>query len=163
MQVKAFRVDPEAKLPSRAHDDDACFDLFLTEDAILSATPRAFHTGIKLIIPRGYKVIFKEKSGKALKGVQIHGGVIDSGYTGELMVIASCHPGFYEKPPESSGYSNPIALSLPGPFLKKGEAICQFSIEEVLPADVVEIDETEFLEAEQMKVRKSSGFGSTGR
>lgn len=152
MLVRAFRCDPEAKLPSRAHDDDACFDLFLIEDAQISSTPKAFHTGIKLITPRGYKVIFKEKSGKALKGLQVHGGVIDSGYTGELMVIASRHA----QDPFFPVTSSPLVL-------KKGEAICQFSVEEVLPADIVEIDETQFLEAEQMKTRKAGGFGSTGR
>jgi deoxyuridine 5'-triphosphate nucleotidohydrolase len=145
MQIHVFRTHPDAKMPSRAHDDDACFDLFLLADANVWAIPQAFGTGIKLIIPRGYKVIFKEKSGKSLKGVEIHGGVIDAGYTGELRVIASCNP------------------SKEQILLKKGEAICQFSIEEVLPADVIEIDEAQFLEEEQLKTRKTGGFGSTGR
>lgn len=47
-----------------------------------------FSTGIKLNIPTGYAIIFKDRSGNAgRKGLHVLGGVIDSSYTGELLVV----------------------------------------------------------------------------
>jgi len=48
----------------------------------------AVSIGICIEIPEGYVGIICEKSGLALnKGVQVMGGIIDSGYRGEIKVI----------------------------------------------------------------------------
>ena len=156
MQIKVLRTSPTAKLPSKAHDSDTGYDLFLSEDVTLGLTPIACPTGIKLIIPKGYWVRFMEKSGKALKGIQIHGGVIDEGFTGSLKVIA-CLGLPLEVDKEAKTILNPV-LSL-----KAGEAICQFSVERLEVVDLIEIDESTFEVEEQAKTRKAGGFGSTGR
>ena len=142
MQLKVFRTHPDAKLPSKAYEDDTGFDLFVAEDAEITVTPKAFSTGVKLIIPKGYWVKFREKSGKALQGICVHAGVVDNNYTGELKVIATAVE----------------PLTLP-----KGSAICQFSLEQLLPAEIIEIDEKTFKADEKVKSRKEAGFGSTGR
>ena len=137
--LRVFRASPTAKLPSKARPTDTGFDLYVDRGDVVTEIPKAFSTGIKLLIPPGFWVKFMEKSGKALKGLQIHGGVIDNEYTGELKVIASS--------------STPM----------HGDAICQFSLEALVVMPVEEIDEAEFLAGQELSTRKADGFGSTGR
>ena len=80
---------PEAVMPKRAISGDAGLDLFVCEktalepDVLISA-----HTGIKIEFPAGYAAIIKEKSGLALKEIEIKAGVIDHEYRGEIVVLA---------------------------------------------------------------------------
>ena len=70
------------------HENDAGFDIESIEDVIVSAkdfTPK-IHTGVHVDIPAGYFGLVKERSGMASKGIFVMGGVIDSGYHGEIMV-----------------------------------------------------------------------------
>ena len=143
MQLKVFRCSPTAKLPSKAHPTDTCYDLYVDRDYRIGVPPQACSTGIRIIIPEGYWVKFAEKSGKALKGLSISGGIIDSAYSGELLVIASCTQEWMHVP--------------------AGTAICQFSIEKLIPSELVEITEGEYEAAKQLKDRQDAGFGSTGR
>lgn len=43
--------------------------------------------GVSIGYPEGYGGFFKERSGKALEGIEVKGGVIDEQYTGEHFVI----------------------------------------------------------------------------
>ena len=143
--IGAFKLSPDAKLPSKAYVGvfaDAAFDLFSCEDCFIDSNQRTVSTGIALIIPRGYWVKFQEKSGKALKGLEIHGGIIDQAYTGELKVICSSKRGFK---------------------LSAGEAVCQFTLEKLNHASVAELTEEEFKASCTLRTRGSNGFGSTGR
>jgi dUTP pyrophosphatase len=140
--LRVFRSAPTAKLPSKANFTDTGYDLFVNQECLVTEAPHAYPTGIKLLIPPGYWVKFLEKSGKALKGLKIHGGVIDNEYTGELKVIASAYPPLH---------------------LQAGEAICQFSLEQLTLMPLTEISEEEFLEGQEKSQRKDAGFGSTGR
>ncbi|MHB1546260.1 MAG: dUTP diphosphatase [bacterium] len=80
---------PKAVMPKRAITGDAGLDLFVCEetelppDILISA-----HTGIKIEFPAGYAAIIKEKSGLALKEIEIKAGVIDHEYRGEVIVLA---------------------------------------------------------------------------
>lgn len=146
----AFKISKTAKIPTKAHTgpfSDAAYDLYCDSGAwLVGPSPQAVSTGIKLIIPDGYWVKFHEKSGKALKGLQIHGGVIDSGYTGELKVIISSHD------------------KINGLVLNSGDAICQFTVEKLVESEVVDIVSKELFDSEcEFRVRKDSGFGSTGQ
>lgn len=141
-EIRAFLSSPTAKLPSKAHPTDTGYDLFVDHECLVTEVPHAYPTGIKLLIPPGYWVKFLEKSGKALKGLSIHGGVIDTSYCGELKVIATAYP--------------PLRLLA-------GEAICQFSLEKLNSAYLTEISEEEFLKGLALSERKDAGFGSTGR
>ena len=141
-ELRVFRSTPTAKLPSKANQTDTGYDLFVDRECLITETPHAYPTGIKLLIPAGYWVKFLEKSGKALKGLKIHGGVIDSEYTGELKVIATAYP--------------PLRLMT-------GDAICQFSVEKLNLMAITEISEEEFLEGDEISTRKDAGFGSTSR
>ena len=140
--LRVFRASSTAKLPSKARETDTGFDLYVDRGALITEVPQAFSTGIKLLIPPGFWVKFMEKSGKALKGLKIHGGVIDNEYTGELKVIATAYPPLH---------------------LQAGDAICQFSLEALVMMPVEEINEEEFLAGQELSTRKADGFGSTGR
>ncbi len=89
MNIKFQKISKDAKIPSFAHEGDAGMDLYSNEDAsIAPGEIKAVSTGIKMELPNGYVALFWDKSGLALKkGVKTMGGVIDSGYRGELKVI----------------------------------------------------------------------------
>lgn len=71
-----------------AHDGDAGYDLYANEEARLEPPQtKTIGTGVFLKIPKGYVGIIKEKSGLAVRGVLVGGGVIDSSYRGEIKVI----------------------------------------------------------------------------
>lgn len=99
---------PDAKVPTKNNFEDAGWDLYSVEDRVIPAGrvsmlndqhPSNWHhdytanevtvvkTGIHVQIPKGYVGLIWDRSGMAIKN-QVHrvAGVIDSGYTGELMV-----------------------------------------------------------------------------
>lgn len=71
-----------------AHENDAGFDIESAEDVILAAKEftQKIHTNLHVDIPAGYFGLVKERSGMASKGIFVMGGVIDSGYHGEIMI-----------------------------------------------------------------------------
>ncbi len=126
------------KILFHKHFTDAGWDLESVEDVIVPAnefTPM-IHTGVKVAIPEGYFGLIKERSSMAAKGIFVMGGVIDSGYRGEIMVNLA----------NISGYDYTI---------KKGERIAQIII---LPCSAVMV-KGELPDSE----RGEDGFGSTGR
>jgi dUTP pyrophosphatase len=85
------RLDPEAKLPTRAYSDDAGLDLYALEDAVLEPGERAsIRTGIALEIPPGHAGLVVPRSGLAMRhGISVVNapGLIDAGYRGEVQVL----------------------------------------------------------------------------
>jgi dUTP pyrophosphatase len=79
-------------LPSRAHPGDAGLDLYALEDAVLGPGERAaLRTGIAVEIPEGQAGLVLPRSGLAARaGITLVNapGLIDSGYRGELLVLA---------------------------------------------------------------------------
>ena len=88
MKILVKRLHPDAKLPSYAHPGDAGMDLFAVERTVVKAGERtAVKTGVSMEIPDGYVGLIWDKSGVAVKGgMKALGGVIDSGYRGEILV-----------------------------------------------------------------------------
>ena len=155
MNLQVLLTSSTAKLPSKAYPTDTGYDLFLDQAVSLEAKPQACSTGVKLVIPEGYWVRFAEKSGKALKGIQIHGGIIDETYRGELKVIAS-----YHQPPVWKGvHVGAGQLGYENYALTAGEAICQMILEKRNDADIVQITEEQLT----LTDRGANGFGSTNR
>ncbi len=79
----------DVKDPVRAHATDAGIDFFVPDDfgsIILSPGEDVLiGSGIKVIVPKGYALIFKEKSGVAVKKkLTIGAAVVDSDYRGEV-------------------------------------------------------------------------------
>ena len=76
----------------KKHRDDAGYDICCIGDVTIPPHPAQVEvkTGLHLSIPRGNVGIIKPRSGLSLKfGTQIGAGVIDPGYTGEVIVLLS--------------------------------------------------------------------------
>lgn len=136
-----------AILPRKNFESDAAYDVFypaFMEDlTFLPGEQIVVNTGIACIIPEGYWLQFKERSGLAAKkGIKISGGVIDSAYTAEFKVIM-------------------LNTSHITQVISGGTAICQFTIEQVIPAEVHWVDTEVFDNLAKSKARKDKGFGSS--
>jgi dUTP pyrophosphatase len=92
--IKIKKLTETAIIPTKAHEEDAGFDLYADEDKIIPAQSReAIHTSIAIELPdlkeenREIYVRIAPRSGLSVKsGIDIFAGVIDRGYTGELVV-----------------------------------------------------------------------------
>ncbi|MGI8750313.1 MAG: dUTP diphosphatase [Thermoleophilaceae bacterium] len=91
MELRFRRLVEHAIAPVRAHEDDAGWDLFAAEEAVLGPGERAdVGTGIALAIPPGYAGMVLPRSGLARRhGITLVNtpGLIDAGYRGEVRVL----------------------------------------------------------------------------
>lgn len=80
-------LDDGAIMPTRAHEADAGYDLYLPEDVTVHrhALSVVIDTGVHMAIPKGYVGMLKSKSGLNVKNGITGEGVIDSGYTGSIV------------------------------------------------------------------------------
>ena len=80
-------LDEGAKMPTRAHADDAGLDLYSRENRVIFPHSSAtFDIGVHVEIPRGYVGMIKSKSGLNVKYGLTSEGVLDCGYTGSIRV-----------------------------------------------------------------------------
>ncbi|MCK5022862.1 MAG: dUTP diphosphatase, partial [Candidatus Aenigmarchaeota archaeon] len=112
-------------------------------------TQKLIQLGIKMVIPEGYEVQIRSRSGKTLKqclvvaqssSTGIDMGTIDNGYTGEVGVI------LYNRGPSELR-------------IKRGEAIAQAVLCPVATANIIEVDDTDIVETS----RGDGAYGSTGK
>ena len=74
--------------PYKKHDTDAGWDLCCTEYfRIKPGSVKIVATGVSANIPKGFVGLVKDRSSMAASGFMVGGGVIDSGYSGEIKVI----------------------------------------------------------------------------
>jgi dUTP pyrophosphatase len=142
MTLRAVRLDPRAKLPTRAHRGDAGLDLYALEATALEPGERAsIPTGIAVEIPPGQAGLVLPRSGLAARhGIALVNapGLIDAGYRGELRVLL-------------------LNTDRAARFeLAAGDRIAQLVLVAVQEPDVVEV------QALEESVRGQGGFGSTG-
>ena len=82
-----MKLDPLAYAPTRAHEDDAGFDLMSPKyDYIPAGGWANIDTGVHVNIPKGYAGLIVSKSGLNFKYGLVSDGLIDSGYTGSIRV-----------------------------------------------------------------------------
>lgn len=133
-----IRLETDAIKPVRAHDLDAGYDLFSRTGAVIA--PRSawiFDTGVHFQIPAGYVGFIKSKSGLNVKSGIVSEGVIDSGYTGSVVVKLYNH-------------------SANNVIIEKGQKISQIVF---LPIFTPELEIVDDLDATE---RGNNGFGSSG-
>jgi len=83
-------LTPTAKLPTRAHADDAGLDLYADESALIPAHGRAWvKTGVTVAVPPAFVGLVWPRSGMAGDGLSVDAGVIDCGYRGEVKVLVT--------------------------------------------------------------------------
>ena len=140
MDLKIKKIHPNAKIPNYAHFGDAGFDLYIPERFILKAGERkSIPLGLAMEIPHGHAGLLLDKSGLSHKhGLKSFGGVIDSGYRGEV------HAGI-------------MNLSDTDYIFEAGDKIIQMLIMPVETVDIIEVDELSDSE------RGNGAFGSSGK
>ena len=154
MNLKVYKIRPEAKLPTRAHQSDAGMDLYycpngerarvIVEEGLAIGTRESvlIPTGIKVEIPYGYMLEVKNKSGIAFKKQLLVGAcVVDPGYDGEI-------------------YVNLHNIGMKTRYILPGQKIAQAVMVPVVHCGVEEITTSELLNHNSN--RGIGGFGSTG-
>lgn len=137
MKLKV-KLDPGAKMPTRAHDWDAGLDLYAMHNAIIKPYTRAvIDTGTHVAIPHGYAGLLTSKSGLMRKDGVTTRGTIDSDYTGSIQAIVFNHTHKAMK-------------------VKKGQKVTQLVIVPIITPEPELVDDLEVTD------RGDSGFGSTG-
>jgi len=134
------KCDDAAIMPKRANANDAGYDLFAIDDVKIDAHGQdLIGTGLCVAIPKGYYGQIQPRSSLAVKyRVTPEGGVIDSGYRGEVKVILhNMSDNVFE--------------------IKKGNKIAQLILIKIITPDIMEVSEL------TTTVRGTGGFGSTGR
>ena len=138
MKLKVM-LDPGAKMPTRAHKNDAGLDLYAMKDQEVPAFGSAeFETGVHVAIPEGYVGDVKSKSGLMMNYDITTDGTVDCDYTGAIRVKLFNH-------------------SMTAYPVKAGQKIAQLVIKAIItpePEQVYSMEETE---------RGTGGFGSTGK
>ena len=142
-----FTKTKEVKSPIRAHSTDAGIDFFIPDDfGTLTLKPGEdvlVDSGIKVIVPNGYALIFKEKSGVALnKKLTVGASVVDSDYRG----VVHFHL-----------FNNGVADQI----IKSGDKIIQGLVIPVMLCGLEEVSNEEYSKYDTD--RGEGGFGSTGR
>ena len=91
LPVPVRLLTPAARLPERAYEHDAAYDLYAAEEATLAPLERAVvGTGIALGLPGNLAALTLPRSGLAARhGISIVNapGLIDPGYRGEVRII----------------------------------------------------------------------------
>ena len=150
------KLDPEAKIPTYAHEGDAGMDVYALEDmSIPLHIPTMVHTGIAAEIPDGYEIQVRPRSGLARSGVTVWNspGTVDSKYRGEICVILMYLNMQTQAKPDGTGHEVVTRYQV-----KKGDKIAQLVLAPITTADTYEVD-GELSQTE----RGTGGFGSTGR
>lgn len=133
-----IKLDEGARVPSRAHPQDAGLDLFaLRSGWVRAKKSNTFHTGVHVELPECTTGILLPKSGLMCKNNIISFGVVDEPYRGEIMVHL-------------------FNLGDKDYWVEKGDKIGQMLVMNVRYEDieiVSKLSETD---------RGESGFGSTG-
>lgn len=140
MQLKIKKLIGDAIIPKYATKDDAGMDLFAIENVELEPMQRAqIGTGIAMEIPGGHVGLIWDKSGLSHKfGIKTLGGVVDSGYRGEIKIGV-------------------INLGKEKYVFEKGHKVAQMIIQKKETPEIVEATELNNSE------RGEGGFGSTGK
>jgi len=154
LDLKFKKLHPDAVLPTKTKGNIG-IDLVSIEDWILAPGDRAIiRTGLSVDIPEGYAIILKDRSGNAAKrGLHVLAGVIDSSYTGELLVCVARLD--FEITHQNSFDSR---VQYTEDKIKKGDKICQFIVVPDYEVNITEVDEIS-----KVTDRGDKGFGSTGR
>ncbi len=140
MKIIPFqKLHPEAIIPTRAYSHDAGLDLSSVETHTLApGEGRIFKTGLAAAIDSGFVGLVWDRSSMGKRGIKTLGGVIDSGYRGEIGVIL-------------------WNMSQSAQEVKSGERIAQLLIQSVSSPQTQEVNQLDSSE------RASGGFGSSGR
>ncbi len=139
MEKIRVMLDKGAKMPTRAHRDDAGLDIYSPIDCFIPAHGSVvIDSGVHMVIPRGYVGVLMSKSGLNVKFGLTGEGVIDSGYVGSIKVK------LYNNSNRDYGVA-------------QGDKIIQLVLFPIVTPYVEIVDAMPFTD------RGENGFGSSGR
>ena len=134
-----------ARLPLKAHTDDAGADLYSRETVTLyPGKTHKFDVGVRNRLPDDCFALIVGRSSTAQRGLLTHIGTIDTGYTGPLGVTIT---NVGEKPV----------------LIEEGDRIAQLIILPRVDVKYEIVTDSEWDEIKQGASRGEGGFGSTGR
>ena len=156
MKVKFKKLRENAKLPTKAHEDDFCYDVYACDCEEVAPNVYKYPLGFALQIDKDdhvdlldyvkrtyYRSIlsidFRPRSSVWKTGMSLSNacGTVDLGYTGEICAF------FYHVMPDMPKY-------------EPGDRVAQMKIGFTVPIEFIEVEELDETE------RKDGGFGSTG-
>lgn len=139
MKIKIKKIHPDAKIPQFALAGDVGMDLYSIVDVVMKPGEKiSCPTGIAIKIPEGFAALIWDKGGPAHKfGIKTLGGVFDSNFTGEYVIIM-------------------VNLGKEEYVIEKGQKIAQVLFQKI---EIPEIEEVNELEETN---RGAGAFGSTG-
>ena len=141
INLKVKRLTETAKLPTYAHDGDACFDIYADEVQPKAHGAVRISTGLSFDIPEGFALMVYSRSGHGFNHhmrLSNAVGVIDSGYKGPLMV--------------SLRFDSAQTY-----YPQHGDRIAQAMLIPVPKVEIVEVDDIGDSQ------RGEGGFGSSGK
>ena len=157
MKVKFKKLRENAKLPTKAHEDDFCYDVYACDCEEVAPNVYKYPLGFALQIDSDenidllnyvkrtcYRSIlsidFRPRSSVWKTGMVLCNscGTVDRGYTGEVCAF------FYHVMPDMPKY-------------EPGDRVAQMKIGFTVPIEFVEVEELDDTE------RGDGGFGSTGK
>ena len=142
--IKIKKLNADATIPTRSHSTDAGLDLYASESVWVDEGT-LISTGIAVDIPPGYEGTIRPRSGLTSRtGLRVQLGTVDSGYIGEIKVIADYIPN------EIDG-DQTYAVST-------GDKIAQLVLSPIETPVVEVVDEFD-----SESDRGENGFGSTGK
>lgn len=142
--LRFCKINPNGPGITKAHEEDAGYDLYSTEKILFEPYERkVINTNVKIIIENDKFGKIYDRSSMAKKGFKVSGGIIDSGYTGEIKCILT-------------NLSNEILI------VEEGYKIAQLIIHTFVNGEPLEIENGEYLEKTSHFVRGEKGFGSSG-
>lgn len=144
MDLRFKRLSSHAFAPTKAHPDDAGFDLYLPK-SVHVAQGRIEKVGLDLAveIPRHHVGLLTIRSSLGARGLQLANapGIIDAGYRGELAILLS--------------FDSPIAGE--EVYLSVKERVAQLVVLKIPHFNAVLVEELA-----ESDGRGAGGFGSSG-
>lgn len=137
--------------PKKAHNTDACFDVYIAEIERISKGLVVVNLGFSTEIPEGWKGVIVPRSSLTKTNwiIQNSPAQIDSDYRGVWMLKMRCLPNYI------TNQISPQLFYENFPF-KVGERVGQIYFEKVNDVVLLPVEET------SETVRGSGSFGSTG-
>lgn len=145
---KVLKIYNDSKIPSKAHKQDAGYDLYayLKEPKTLIPGESALiGTGIKVSVPETYAMHIANRSGLASKFQLFVGAcIVDSGYSNEVFV-------------------NIHNFGKTDYTISPGDRIAQAMIYKLYSDQCLEVTNEEYTEHMSKYDRNEKGFGSSGK
>lgn len=139
MKLKIKKIHEDAKVPTRAHHDDAGIDMYAYGEHIVAPGKTVMiPVGVALEIEEGNVGLIWDKSSIGSKSIKTLCGVIDAGYRGEVSIMV------HNLGSEAYTFSH-------------GHKVAQILIQKVEFPDIEEVEEL------SDSKRGMGGFGSTGK